>query len=586
MPVGHLTRDQLLRAWIDSVDPEHARGVLSDPDSAAAIEQLCEQLAVVSLAVEETAQEMYLLHGSGQSFPSAAGAARSHVTLTVTRSTGFDRRLVFEPGTLVEELQTDHGGDGGVEVRTGRRYALRDRVVFFPGEAGPFTVEANAERQGRGFDHPAPGSIRGLVAPGSGLFNDGASVTPSTDGPHVLTAAPRPDAPVPEHVGQTVEMTSGANAGQRRRVVGYVRPNPPADAGGLLLARDARLLVSGLVGAFLTDEAVSLPGGGEGVLIAIRVPHAIVERTNGVPTAPGLMTGAVSGATVTVDVVEVPDTMTAEVGTAGWKVLDVVQGFEVAFANALSPTGGRDAVLDSLGFERGALRAPGEDDELFRSRASEPSDAVTPNAVLRAANRTLAHFGAEAVLREAGAAGLPGFFLDADALDYDGLAVLPQAAGFEGGELVFQAATLAVGTAITQSPAGLGPVLPPVLVGVARVHGTFANGSPIVGASSGATIAAPAFSGGLRLADVHKVAFSYVDMRAYFLIGTGHRGVGEFGCAFDSHPYGFLDSSPALSFCDGFAATSAAAAQRVWQAVDEVRPAGSGFTLIEEAPPA
>jgi hypothetical protein len=278
--------------------------------------------------------------------------------------------------------------------------------------------------------------------------------------------------------------------------------------------------------------------------------------------------------------------MVAESAAAGWKVLDAVAEYGFTFSNELSPAGGRDAVLDSLAYERGTLRAPGEGDELLRSRAGEPSDAVVPNAVLRAANRELAPFGAEAVLREVGRAELPGLYLDVDAADLDGVAVLPQAAGFEAGELVYQQATKAVGTAITQSPAGLGPLLPPVLVGIARVRGTFANGQPIVGASSGAAIAAPAFSGGLRPEDVHRVAFSYVDMRAYFLVGTGHRGQGDFGCAFDEHPFGFLDSYPALSFCDGFAATSAAAAQRVWQAVDEVRPAGSGFTLIEEAPPA
>lgn len=586
MPVGHLTRDQLLRAWIDSVDPEYARGVLSDPDSAAAIEQLCEQLAVVSLAVEETTQEMYLLAGSGQSFPPAAGAARSHVLLTVARTASFDKLLVLEPGTLVEELQIDHGTDGGVEVRTGRRYALRDRLAFFPGEPGPFTVEADAERLGRGFDHPAPGSIRGVVAPGKGFANDEATVTPSGDGPHVLTAAPRPDAPIPEHVGQTVELTVGANAGQRRRIVGYVQASPPDDAGGLLLARDALLTVSAVVGTFTSGEAVTLPAGGEGVLLVQRGGYALVERTNGAVSVPGALTGGTSGATATIDTIEIGEGMSADAATAGWKVIDAVAEFGLSFTNAASPAGGKDAVLDSLAYERGGLRAPGEDDELLRAHISEPSDAVVPNAVLRAANRAIAPFGAEVMLREVGSAELPGFFFSRDAFDYDGLAVLPQAAGFEAGELVYQPATLALGTAITQSPAGLGPILPPVLVGISRIHGTFANGQPIRGTRTGTTIAAPAFSGGLRPEDVHRVAFTYVDMRAYFLIGTGHRGVGEFGCAFDSHPYGFFDSSPALSFCDGFAATSAAAAQRVWQAVDETRPAGSGFTLIEEAPPA
>jgi hypothetical protein len=92
----------------------------------------------------------------------------------------------------------------------------------------------------------------------------------------------------------------------------------------------------------------------------------------------------------------------------------------------------------------------------------------------------------------------------------------------------------------------------------------------------------PIVSGGPTPDARFRVGFSYVDMRAYFVVGVAHRGEGEFGCAFDTHPFGFCDSAPALSFFDGFAATSAAASQAVWQAIDEVRPAGSGFTLVEE----
>lgn len=587
MPAGRLTREQLLRAWVDSVDPEYARGVLSDPDSAAAIEQACEQLALVSAANDETTQSLYLLPWSGQSDAPSSGASRSTVTLTVIRTKGFDRHAVLEPGTLVEEVQVDAGEAGGVEVRTGRRYELLDRLVFFPGEAGPFDVAAQAERQGRGYDYPAPGTIHGLWAPGKGLGNDGAGVRAVTTGPHLLRAAPRPDAPIPEHVGQTVELTAGANAGQRRRVVGYRPPIPGADAGGLLLARDALVKIQFVsFGPAVPGENGQVTGATVGTrvrILAVRTPWALLEVQEGETlTALQNCAGLTSQIVFQIASIDSAETMTAESGTAAWRVL-AADDLGFTFTNAESPSGGKDATLDSAAYERGAQRAPDEGDEALRERSSDPGDAVVPGAVLRAGNRAAALFGSEVVLREAGRKGMPGLYFDRDPFDLGAVAVSGSASGFEAGEPVTQEVTGAVGTAITQSPAGEGLLLPPVLVGVARViSGIFASGHPIRGQSSGAVNLTPTVTGGPRAADRFRVGFSYADMRAYFAVGVRLRGVGEFGCAFDTHPFGFCDSAPALSFFDGFPATSAAANQRVWQAVDEVRPAGSGFTLVEE----
>lgn len=587
MPAGRLTREQLLRSWVDAVDPEYARGVLADPDSAAAIEQACEQLAVVSAANDETTQSLYLLPWSGQSDEPSSGAARSSVTLTVAREKGFERHVVLEPGTVVEEVQFDAGETGGVEVRTGRRYELLDRVVFFPGEAGPFDAAAQAERQGRGYDYPAAGTIRALWAPGKGLGNEGGSVIPSASGAHVLKAAPRPDAPVPTHVGQTVELASGANVGQRRRVVGYVQPTPGADAGGLLLARDALLKAASISPDILPGETMIASVSGAKCRFLARsqaTDYVIVEMLNEVAFSAGdVVTGQVSLGSFAWSSTESPSTMTEEVGTAGWRVLAADDDLGVTFANAESPTGGKDATLDSAAYERGAQRAPDEGDEALRERASDPSDAVVPGAVLRAGNRAAAPFGSEVVLREVGRAEMPGLYFDRDPFDLGAVTVSGSALGFQAGEVVRQDTTEAIGTAIVQSPAGEGPLLPPVLVGVARVlSGTFISGRPIRGQSSAAVNLTPTVGGGPRVADKFRVGFSYADMRAYFAVGVRLRGVGEFGCAFDTHPFGFCDSAPALSFFDGFPATSAAANQRVWQSVDEIRPAGSGFTLVEE----
>jgi len=383
-------------------------------------------------------------------------------------------------------------------------------------------------------------------------------------------------------VGQYVELTLGTNAGRRLRVVGYREPAPPNDAGGFLLGRDALLHLSASAGEWNAGDSVTVGGGGTGVVLAFRHPYLLVERRDLLPTTTGAVTNDTTGAAATADAVEIAEGLTAEVGTAAWRVVDIAEMFGLALSNAESPTGGRDAVLDSLVYERGTQRAPEEDDEALRERAANPSDAVTPGAVLRAANRALAPFGVEADLREVGTAKLPGFYSDVDACDLDAVAVAGGALGFASGETVVQASTLASGVAVTQSPAGLGPLAPAELVGVARVRGTFVSGQPIAGRTSGASVAIPVFTGGLRAADRDRTAFAYVDMRAYFVLATPHRGQGDFGCAFDSHPFGFCDSAPALSFADGFAASSAAIAQRLWQAVDEVRPAGSGFTLDED----
>lgn len=580
MPAGRYTAEQLERLWRDLIDPEHARSILADPDSALAIRQAFEQLALVSAAIDETTQELYLLPFSGQSSPPAGGAARAAVELTVSRSLRLDEVLILEPGTLVEEVALDAGPSGAVEVLTGRRYALSERLAFLPGEAGPKSVAAAAERLGRGLDWPAPGSLRHLSAPGAGLGNEGASVVPGAPGPHALVAAPVPDAPVPEHDGQTVELTLGANAGQRRRVVGYRPPSPPADAGALLLARDALLRVSGVAGTFRVGEVVTLAGGAAGRLVAAGGSYLVVEVTTLAAAGTGAIVGEESGASAMVDVVELGEAMAAEAGTASWRVLDLPTAYGLTFTNAESPAGGRDAVLDALADERGARRAPGESDEELRARVEDPADAVTPMAVLRAANRALSRFGLEATIREAGSVGMPGIFCDVSPFDLGAYAVAGAFSGFAGGEGVRQPATGAQGVAIVGHAPGLGALTSPTLKGIGRPFGQpFVSGSPIVGS---ATVPIPIVSGGPTSDARFRTGFSYLDMRAFFLVGVPKTGAGDFGCAFDTHPAGFCDSAPALSFYDGFPATQAASSQAVWQAVDEVRPAGSGFDLVQE----
>jgi len=589
VPTGRLTRDDLLRAWRDAVDPDFARGVLEGGEGAEVPGQLCEQLALVSAAAEEASEELRLLPYSGQTAAPASGARRSTVLLDVARTSGFAQVLALEPGQLFEEVAVDATPGGALLVGTGRRYGLDARLVLFPGQASAAALAASAEKLGRAYDYPPAGSVSRPYAPGAGLRNDGASVEPSAAGPHRLRSAPRPDAPVPEAVGRTLVFRSGANEGRRLRIVGY-EPPLPGDAGSYLLARDALVRTASLDPALLVGEDLLVAAtGARARLLASSAgsggaAYALCELLSGPSLAPGdAAVGQASGATLTVVSLDLDGALAAEAGTAGWEVEDPALLFGLASSNPSPPTGGRDATLDSLAWSRMLSRAAGEGDDELRSRVADPVQAASPAAVLRAVNRALAPYGQEAALLEAGdrAAGLPGFALDVDFLDLDSIAVTGAVTGsFQSGEPVWQPDTGARGAALCAPPPGGGAE---AIVAVARPRGAFAVGRRIVGLRSGAVLAAPAVSGGLRPSDAQRTVDTFADMRGFFVLAVPHRGAGDFGLFFDAGDAGFFDSAPALSFFDGFAATSAVVAARAWHAADEARAAGVGHDLLPPA---
>ena len=90
---------------------------------------------------------------------------------------------------------------------------------------------------------------------------------------------------MPTHVGQTVELTAGSNAGQRRRAVGYVPAIPGKDAGGLLLARDALVKTAGISLSLIPGETMvgSVSGAKCRFLARSQSPrYALVEMLNDV----------------------------------------------------------------------------------------------------------------------------------------------------------------------------------------------------------------------------------------------------------------------------------------------------------------
>lgn len=108
--------------------------------------------------------------------------------------------------------------------------------------------------------------------------------------------------------------------------------------------------------------------------------------------------------------------LVAEDQTLTWALLDYKdRGVTIQSCEAFS--GGRDDDLYLLGDERGLYRQDNETADSFRRRVTQLLDCVSPNAVLRAANRGLAPFGYQAEVIDVGD-GLTGFFADEDAADY------------------------------------------------------------------------------------------------------------------------------------------------------------------------
>lgn len=441
-----LTVRELIRIWTSAmVDPaysdplaaalerlESGASIESSTDDAPGLEpgldtpnggyevftQSMAQAKRTSEAVVRTLESMYLLPWSGQVDDPAAGPQQATVTLAFSRGDAFLRECTLLEGQIwAEEVQTDASTDGGLTVRTERRYVLLDRVVFLPGERGPKYVQAVAEKVGAGYNNPLPGTITGIVQKGAGLQNDGATVAPGVLN-HKLTVMVEPDVVVPEHVGQYVQFSGGANQGRFARVIGY-QPPTTGNGGALLLARTAVFALGGGAGTFQAGERVQqATTGAVGVLSAAGGGYAVVEDADDLWAAGYTMTGVSSGATASVDIVEQAGGMVADVGTAVWRVPTWAE-LGITVTNEEQPVGGRHDMLDELGRERRMARAPGETDDVFRERVAGLPDTISPNAILRAANRVLAPYGAQATLREVGSAQLPGLFCDVDAMDYD-----------------------------------------------------------------------------------------------------------------------------------------------------------------------
>lgn len=591
---GPNSEAELLSLWRSVVDDGYAQG-LEDAGDGRGLEvvgQAVAQHARVSLAVNRSFQAMFVRAWSGQSDEPASGAALAAVSLDVSRSAQIGRALVLSPGEFVaEEETTDAAASGPEVVRTGRRYLLAELAVLLPGETALAALFL-AERPGRGYCEPPAGEIVALPQPGAAFENDTATVVPSATGPHRLLARNFPEVPIPDHVGQYVELLAGANAGQLRRVVGYEAPDlsaSPPVGGVLVLAAQGVFSVSGGAGDFEPGEtvaqAVSLATG---VVVGSSASWLVLARTSGVFVAGQVVTGDKSGATRSVDAVEESPEMVAEAGTAGWRVVPWSE-LGISVSNAASPVGGRLPVLDELGGENKVFRSQGEADDAYRRRVAATSDVVTPPAILRRANRVLAPYGLRATLREVGSSFLPGVYFGADHFWNDDFVATtgPVSGTFIPSELVHQVhsdGSIAVGRAVVEFPAAASP--PEALgagafVGVARARGEIRAGDGlVVGQVSAAEATVASASGGLREEDRWRRWLDYPSFRAFFVLEVVPSDLGDFGLAYDAGEKSGYDCLGILACYDGEPVTTEGLQKAVWQEVEGGRAGGVCWAIV------
>lgn len=429
--VGALTATEIQQLWESSVDRLYSQPFLEDPDGSGfeAWGQLFAQLGRASAAIDATTQELFIFPWSGQSGPSAGAGVKSEVTLTIGRTANIQLPMVIGREVAFEEVAEDASADGTIERFTGRRYFLAVELVFAPGDPGPYSVVATAERTGRGYDNPEAGSIRSIDQVGANLSNTGATITADQ-----MYAANRPDAPVPEHVGAYMRFTAGANAGQVRRVFAYGSPVVPLSIGGsFIFDRIGAIRATYVSGTAILGEPVELRDVTAGTVLATGtllvgvgvagLEMLVVRVGTGFLTLVGghtvRLVGLQSAVTWTLVEVTQSDHLADAVGTESWRVLSWGEAFGVTVTNVTAPSGGRAPMLDALGKERGITRAAGEDDAHYADRVGQVADVVSPGAIVRACNRILAPLGLSACFREVGSRLLPGLYFDLDAFDYD-----------------------------------------------------------------------------------------------------------------------------------------------------------------------
>lgn len=516
-----ITTDQLIALWKSATDSGyHLPFIEKENSGIEAHGQAWEQYQRASVMVNRTTQAMFILPWSGQSDEPASGEHKATVTLCFTREEKFDRPVVLGIGTVIEHVAIDYSKDGAVEVLTGRRYLLTEDAVFLPGGAGPLYVAAEAERPGYGYNLPLPGTIRKIQQLGPGLLNEGADVI----APNRMILPPGfGDVITAAHVGQYIEFTAGANVGSIRLVIGFT-PGDGTTNNGTVFFEQAWILTGTITGTFNAGEVVAGPGT-SGNVLGVSGNRITILGSTGSYSVSDVVTGTISGATITIVVIEQLGTLTAETD-AHWRVLPWDDtgndDLGIIVTNEESPDGGRSPMLDELGSERGVYRSIGETDDVYRKRVATPADVVSPNAIIRSINLVLVEYGLSACFREVGTNLLPGLFFDAgSSLD------TPQIA-----------------------------------------ENNYAYDLDFT----------------VRPADRFKLTLSFSEFRAFFLVGVPPLRLDDFGIPYDATNNGInaFDALVSENFYDGFPTGNAAVYSAIYNAILRAKAGGVGFELYVE----
>lgn len=645
--LGAMTREELLAIWRGAVDVSYGDPIVEAGDGRGleAWNQYFAQLARVSTAIDVTTQAMYYKSHSGQSNPPAAGARKATVTLSFARTGRIEEPLVLYKGQVfAEEETTDWGKPVGEVVTTGRRYVLKETLVFHSGEVGPFDVLAEAERVGHGYNNPMVGTIKAIPQVGANFTNNLASVKASVafvaaaeENPAVAWSAEvqaynEPDTFIPQHLGQMLLFIGGANIGQVGRIAKYSTPDLITDplnpsGGGVQIVHTRCLDLASVAGTFVPGEKVKILDGGAAtvgyaLLLGMRTtasrPRATLDWLSA--SAEGVsIVGLKSGATATYTKLFPQLLFVTQSASATWRVLDWSLDYGLTCTNALAPVDGRAAMLDALGEDRNMGRVGGEEDEAYRSRITTLADVVAPNAMVRCANRALLPFGVffpSTVVThhyyEVGRREWPGFFFDAQASGdvdpsnerthaYDMLTRLivtsTQTGEFFPGELVHQTSTGAFGYAVVNRPypGGSPPFAAPVTVldGVIEIPslGVFAITSGVssrwVGTKSGAFAEVTVMGGTPSSSAKFKTWLSFAEMRAFQWFGVPRRSDGDPGMPYDGSS---LDGFPKKNAYDcleaealsfdGAPYTTARYWRSLYAAVEAAKGGGVGFDIF------
>lgn len=427
LKTGAITLAELLHTWATvAVDQAYAQPLLTVGEGFGleVHTQSLAQLARVSEAIDSTIQACYITAHSSQSASPASGDSKATVTITVTRST-LVYPTVLAPGySWVEEVQTDSGENGPVEVRTGRRYTPTATFALAAGEAGPLTFTAVAEYPGKGYNNPRVGTLSKIDSPGAHLENTTGTLATTHYGAATLTMGVDPDVITVAQVGMHVVLMNSPNQGLVARIAAYVVPTVGVDGGKATLALDRCADCRVYTGVFTVGETVEVRSStdtllGTAIIVSARVGTGSVQHITYT-----LQTGTTRLLIVGDKFVSTSYTATISLNTYNptwtnasnvvWRVHSWEADHGITVTNAASPTGGAIGMLDLLGRERSVPRLALETDSAYSARVAGVSDVVSPKAIARGVNVSLRPYG-DGVIREVGSAMLPGFYFDAGA---------------------------------------------------------------------------------------------------------------------------------------------------------------------------